>query len=348
MKFPGVFLLALAGLAASYLTMVRVVDARAAFGDPLKPRLFPTVRFDSRMEKLRLFHAYQQAGTVTGLTLGSSRSMKLDPAQLDRRSGLRFFNFGVDSALVEDYLAIYRWAKAQGARPRLLLIGLDIEALHNDDKPDERFERNPVLQAALGTAPPSRAGWGPALAREALRLKSTLDIAYWKDTRRALSAWLRSPKPDEIFSRLEPNGYLRYPKWEWERASGRFDLARQVESSTGYIGFFKTMTGLSPQREGRLEQLITEAQAERTEVRIWITELHPAIMRRLEQQTRYRDLHDSTWRYLRSLKSRFGIEVFDFSRPEQFEGSVAGWYDGAHIDESNAALVTARLMGGRP
>jgi len=85
MKVLGVFLLALAGLAASYLTVVRVVDARAEFGDPLKPRRFPIVLFDSRTEKLRLFHAYQQcqsAGKAFVLNVGPLPSGTIPDDQL--------------------------------------------------------------------------------------------------------------------------------------------------------------------------------------------------------------------------------------------------------------------------
>ena len=163
--------LALAGLAASYLAAVRVVDARAKFGDPLKPWLFPTVVINSRTEKMRLFQTCRQAGEITGLVLGSSRAMKLRPADLDRDTGLRFFNFAVDSACAEDYLAIYRWAVAQGARPKLLVLGLDIEALHDNDPLDGRLEQNGPLLAALGTDGPALPGRGESLLGTIARWK---------------------------------------------------------------------------------------------------------------------------------------------------------------------------------
>jgi hypothetical protein len=349
MRFLGVFLLALAGLAASYLAVVRLVDARAALGDPLKPRLFPTVVINSRTEKMRLFQTCRQAGEIPGLVLGSSRAMKLKPADLDRDTGLRFFNFAVDSACGEDYLAIYRWAVAQGARPKLLLLGLDIEALHDNDTLDERLEQNGPLLAALGAdgpAPPR--GW-QSLVRKLGRWKATLTLDYWRDTRRAVNAWMHAPPTERIFSRLEPDSYLRYPKWEWERAAGRFDLAQRIEASCPeYIERFAGMRSLSPRRKVLLEKLISEARTRGTEVTIYISTLHPVVAQRLEQKTQYHDLLLATRQYLADLKARYGIAGFDFSAPEQFGGSLTGWYDGAHLDESNLTLLQARLLGGRP
>ena len=347
MKFLGVFLLALVGLAASYLAMVRVVDARAELGDPLKPRLFPTVVINSRTEKMRLFQARRQAGEITGLVLGSSRAMKLKPTDLNRATGLRFFNFAVDSACAEDYLAIYRWAVSCGERPKLLLLGLDIEALHDNDAFDERLAQNGLLLAALGAdgpAPPR--GW-QSLLRTFGRWKATLTLDYWRDTRRAIKARLRPPATEKLFSRLEADGYLRYPKWEWERANGRFDVNERIQASCPeYLERFGDMKSLSPRRQALLEKLISEARAGGTEVRIWITTLHPVVVERLEEKTRYRDLLQATRRYLKDLAGRYGIAVFDFSTPELFGGSLTGWYDGAHLDEGNLALLTERLTEG--
>jgi lysophospholipase L1-like esterase len=108
------------------------------------------------------------------------------------------------------------------------------------------------------------------------------------------------------------------------------------------------MKSLSPRRQALLKKLVSEARAGGAEVRIWITTLHPVVVERLEERTRYRDLLEATRRYLKELAGRYGIAVFDFSTPEPFGGSLVGWYDGAHLDEGNVALLTQRLTKGLP
>ena len=68
----------------------------------------PTVTLDARRQKMDLFRAYQAQEPVQGLILGSSRTMKLDPQVFGEATGQRFFNFTVDAARAEDYLAVYR------------------------------------------------------------------------------------------------------------------------------------------------------------------------------------------------------------------------------------------------
>jgi len=57
--------------------------------------------------------------------------------------------------------------------------------------------------------------------------------------------------------------------------------------------------------------------------------------------------------YLYWLRDRYGVDVYDYSEPQRFGGSLTAWYDGAHIDAANARLVVAGLAGpsqdlGRP
>ena len=119
-----------------------LVDARGQFGTGL----FPVVVSRTRADKSRLFLDFQRQQPVNGLVIGSSRSMRVAPAYLTARTGLRFFNFGVDDARAEDYLAIERWVRAHGGVPRLAVMGLDIEALHDDDEPDPEFLTDPEFR----------------------------------------------------------------------------------------------------------------------------------------------------------------------------------------------------------
>jgi hypothetical protein len=80
---------------------------------------FPEITPNSRGRKLKLFETYNAQAPVTGLVLGSSRTMKIDPSYLDRWTGERFFNFGVLAGGTDDDLAIYHFVKRKGTNIRL-------------------------------------------------------------------------------------------------------------------------------------------------------------------------------------------------------------------------------------
>src|SRR5687768_13190122 len=116
MRFILHFLAATGLIAGAYASVLVAVDPRADFATGLVP---PAI-LDSRAVKQRLFLDYARSVPVEGLVLGSSRAMKLRPDELGGLLGARFFNFSVDSARAEDYLAVYRWVRGTGASLRFL------------------------------------------------------------------------------------------------------------------------------------------------------------------------------------------------------------------------------------
>ena len=104
--YSKVFLGVLVAVVIAYGLTAYLIDPRGDFA----AERFPTVLFDARREKVKSFAKYNEMEPVTGIILGSSRSMKLAGRRLDTATGRRWFNFSVDSARVEDYVAIYNWA----------------------------------------------------------------------------------------------------------------------------------------------------------------------------------------------------------------------------------------------
>src|ERR1035438_3833214 len=102
--FSRRFLFVLGGLVLLHLSLAILIDPRRDFGTGI----FPVISLDSRRDKMKRFEEYNRRKAVDGIVLGSSRSMKLACGELDAKTGLRWFNFSVDSARAEDYLAIYR------------------------------------------------------------------------------------------------------------------------------------------------------------------------------------------------------------------------------------------------
>lgn len=346
MRFPALFLVMLAMLSFLYAAAIRVVDPRGDFG----VAMFPVVELDARAEKMRLFRQYIGTTRPDGLILGSSRAMKLRPRTLDAALGQHFFNFAVDNARADDYLAIYRWVHQHNVRLKSLIVSLDVEALHNDDQPDPGLARNEALRRALedGALPPggSLAGRSPlaTFGRSLRTYRSVFTITYLDDAVRSIRLFFQPHARPLPLLEFEDDGYLRYRLWESQRAAGTFRPDHDQERCLyKYVTRFQDMTALSSKRTAYLRQLIGEAQADGTKVVVWLTSLHPTTERHLATSTSYRTLLSAARDSLASLRRDLDVPTFDFSVTAHYNGSPDGWYDCAHIDETNAERVAASL-----
>jgi len=346
LRFLALFLAALAMLSLLYVGIIRVVDPHGDFGTGL----FPVVETDLRTEKMRLFRAAMATAPPEGLILGSSRAMKVCPRTLEAATGHRFFNFAVDTARAEDYLAIYRWVRQQGARIKFLVIGLDVEALHDDDRPEGSLIVNDALMSTLGPSALRDPGLLGELRRYRLvrmvkKYKATFTIEYLTDALHSIGLVLRPDSKPVPIMEFEPDGYLRYRRYEVERAAGTFRFDRDMERClTKSLTRFDNMTQLSRRRRAYLRRVVDEARADGSRVVVWITSLHPLTTRYLEAHTGYVALLAATREYEQALAGEEGIATYDFSRPESYQGTVSGWYDCLHVDETNADRMATALV----
>ena len=90
-------------------------------------RCLPPLVQTSRTEKLALFS--RCSPTPEGLILGSSRVLQLEPGYVSTKTGLNFFNAGMNYAKPEDYLAFVRYfERSAGCLPRMVILGVDVHA----------------------------------------------------------------------------------------------------------------------------------------------------------------------------------------------------------------------------
>ena len=330
------FALFAAGVFAAVAAAIGVVDARGQFGTGI----FPVVVSQTRAEKSGLFSAFHGKQPVDGLVIGSSRSMRVAPSFLDARTGLRFFNFGVDDGRAEDYLAVERLVRAQGARPRLVIIGLDIEALHDDDQPDPEFLTDARFRRRVD-------GYDDAWT--ALRsYKGVFTVWYALDTLTSLRVSLRRDRQPRY--RFEPDGRLRDDTLDARRARGEPVFADNLDACVDvYIRRFEKMSALSARRRAYLERTLAEIHAAGGRSLVWLTPLHPVAIARLEATTRYRDLHRQAAGYLAQLRSLPGVDTLDLSDPDQYGGvRSTEWDDCAHPDDAEEGRIAAHLADALP
>ncbi len=339
-RFSRTFLAWLCALSGAYLALAVWVDPRGDFGI----RVFPTVSLDSRKEKMYLFDRSNRTRPVQGLVLGSSRAMKVAPEDLGRLTGKRWFNFSVDSARAEDYLAIYRWARRRDPGLDSVLLGLDVEAFHDGVGFDDRLKACPELMRALEGGGAGSGGGAP-LGDALTRLKTVMSRFYAQDVVRSLQIAVHRPP---VLMSFDGAGYLHYVRWEGQRRDGSFDLqANLAGSREEYLRRFKEMRGLSEERKLRLRTLLGEARRDGVRVVLWLTPLHPDLAAYLARETRYPALLSAAREFAAASAKEAGAPFRDFSEPGGFGGTETGWYDGGHVDESNAALIVRALARDR-
>jgi hypothetical protein len=119
-SFARTFLVAFLALVAGVAALNVVVDPLGYFGVGLLPR----ASWDDRDEKAKMFLRQQLRPGL--LLLGSSRTMKLDPACASALTGLPSFNFGVSGGRPEDFYAIQQFVEASaGTSLKRIILGTE-------------------------------------------------------------------------------------------------------------------------------------------------------------------------------------------------------------------------------
>ena len=105
----------------------------------------------SRMQKVALLS--KTKNSAEALVLGSSRVMKFEPDYLKSKTGLNFFNGGMNYVRPEDCLAFLRhFRKTTGRDPTELIVGVDVVGF-SDAAVDSR-----LLQSELASFVPEASG----------------------------------------------------------------------------------------------------------------------------------------------------------------------------------------------
>ncbi|MEO8593557.1 MAG: hypothetical protein ABI759_09560 [Candidatus Solibacter sp.] len=338
MKFLSATLLCILGCAAAYGAFVYYVNPRGEFA----PAIFPRVLMPDREAKLRLYQDFARRGPATGLVLGSSRSMKLPPPDLNRLFGARFFNFGVTGATVEDFAALYAWARQRGAAPRYVIVGVDVDSLHSDDQYGSTLavpELRVALEGKAGLTTVERAAFALGQAQDVYKL------GYLLDSFHAIGLKFQPVPPRWSF---DPDGYVRYRLSEHERATNTFDYPKAMgDCAVRYQKRYHEMTGLSTRRRSHLENLVARARHDGAKVILWLTPIHPQTLPDVARGTKYPELLEQTRSFLETLHDRYGASVFDLHDPARYGAAGGYWYDCVHFDEPAAERILAVLAEAR-
>ena len=346
MKIIRAYVFFVVALLLGHVLFVWLVDARKDFATGV---IRPLV-MDSRSEKTLLYAKAAAESPVTGILLGSSRTLTFQPADLDKETGLHFFNFAVQSARAEDHLAIYRWLCAQNKAPKQLVIGYDVELLHDGDPIDARLQQNGALWRQLhpDASEPSKIGRfiSTMTSEHGVSPATLFSASYLMDSARSL--WLLAIHAQRITD-LASDGTVRWQNWIAERRAGTFKLATRIsDTKTEYSARYNRMHGLSAERQRVFADLLREAKDHDTHVTICLLPLHPDLHAYVTAKCNYDQLLRQTVAFLQEQSGRYGCDLIDCTDANRLGLAPDEWFDGAHVTESNAARLVHYALAAAP
>jgi hypothetical protein len=327
-RFVVSFVVAWILCCAAVLLLSLLVDPLSSYGT----RLTPPLVLNDRDEKAA---AYRHLSTrPLAIILGSSRVNKFPPWCLEKLLGLPAFNFGLNSARAEDYLAVLRFAQTQGPVRRILL-GIDPEAFHNTARTEERLLASRALAPFVDREWRSRGPVQIALgAIEALKWESFVSSL------RSIEFLVVGRRPEPVYE-FDSTGFVRYPGVERLVRAGSYELAPQVNLSIAdYRRRYEGFTELSPSRVADLAEFLRLARAAGTRVDAFIPPPHPALVAHMEQTTLLARTRE-TEALLADYAKQGLLHYVPLPTLARFGGDATLYFDGVHMMEANAV----RLMG---
>lgn len=310
------------------------VDPTGVTGRATKWRIAENA--EVRSEKLDLYGALAQPPQVT--LLGSSRTMKFDPAVVEQLTGQRTFNAAVSGGVPRDALLFVRHLEREQADEFPHLVwGLDADAFR-DKRLRDGLSTDPRMRRYV---PRSERIVGTAATAGAL-----LDWQTMKATGRSL---LTGGVADAAgHGRRDPFTRTGFQRWSlaFPKTAGQLEDAveRQIEQYAGFVFERDAYTRIEAEPLAEFEQVVRIANRHGDTPTIFLTPYHPTARDLLERHdiaAREREVRERLTQLQEDGRLRF--RFIDLSELDSFGGDPAQFYDGIHMTPQNTRRVLERL-----
>jgi hypothetical protein len=307
------------------------VDPMAQFGTNWVPPVVQT----SRAQKANQIR--KQAGTIEGLVLGSSRVLKLEPEYLEKLTGLRFYNAGVNHGRPEDWLALVRlFRDTQGHYPKVVVLGVDVTSFEDRTPPDLRLVASSDLRARV---PESISSW------DSLGILSGLfSLQQTKASLGSLRRLVqhRNETPLESF---RDDGVIVYHEREQQLLEGTYDFESALDyNRREYLALFRHFDQLSEKRCALFAKTLEILRSNNTRVYLFLTPTHPRLMSALSDESNTPCRIDDVREYLRDVAAATDSDFVDLGTLDMFDGDQHAFIDGIHPLELNTRRMMARMF----
>lgn len=300
---------------------------------------FEPVVQTSRHEKTRLLA--EQRRVPEGLILGSSRVMKLEPEHVQRLTGRRFFNAGVNYGRPEDFLALLRWYRDTFDRwPRDVILGLDVAAFVSHPGIDARLVGHEELARQI-----------PEAIRPTDRAQPWKELLSWQQTKNSARAVLRQVRGDreaELIESFRDDGLRIYNQREQQIRAGTYDFHAALEyNQQEYIRLFRDYEHLDSHRCRLFARLVRICLDNDVQLHVFLTPLHPDLEQHLVQHSETYAARKADVRlFLQLALTPRQIRWVDFTEIDSFAGEPQQFVDGIHPLEPNTRKMLDRLLAG--
>ena len=323
LKFVGGFITFVFILLILIFALSIIIDPRGLYGT----NIFKPLTLTIRSEKLASLE--RQSPPPEVIIYGSSRVFKLNPAKVEKYTGLKAFNASVDYGRPEEQYAMTRYVtdKLQ-LRPKLLLIGYHLGEFNNDEIEQQTInstELRPYLSI-------TSAYYLKNLIRT---FKDTVNLNYLVDIGRSL-IFSQTGYPRSKTKFLD-NGYRDFDPNFIEPAEKRLDIGRAAR-------LFENMPELNPERKQYLEKLLALAKETNMQVIIFITPMPTLMVEQLALTTNYSQRKQEFMDYLKLLSEEYPLSYYDFSSPSLFSGYEDAFDDITHPTEKNLDLIVRKIF----
>lgn len=293
---------------------------------------FPALVWTGRTDKATIL---KEADTDPDLlVLGSSRSMKINPNFINKKTGMHAFNAGVNSAQAEDYYTMLRYSlETLQEKPKYVILGIDVEAFHNKAPIDDRLLFNRSLAKYL---------------QKEDRISTTdrlVSLLSYEETASAFTSlyYAISDYPDPS-TYYDEDGFLHYANKKGKITESNYS-SKIEDYIERYRERFTRYTHLGKKRKDYFQKFLDLAERENIEVIAFITTLHDDLIQDLQKTRNYTMLKKELITFLNDMEQSYTLFSYeDFDQVEKYNGSLTAFYDGAHINEKNANRITEQLL----
>ena len=341
------FVLVLALAAAAIMVAVGALNTYADPYGLVGTRALPTVTTSDRSIKVDFIDKLTKAPQL--IVLGSSRSMRYEPAYLEKKTGLRTFNAGVDGiGGTGDAWAMtnYIHSRFPASHPAYFWL-VDVESFV-PFAVQEGTAGEPRLNQYLG-GPPAGGRRTPSAVLRAVWANRT-SVFSWTTAHDSLRV-LEHPAAIKravirYRSTFLPNGGLGYRPY----SAKEFDR-RYPASVIRYTNLYKSVYHeMDPEAQRYFVQTLAFMNSHGATPILVLTPINPRL-RRIVGPLGWEQRHRQVVAYIQSLRSRFRFDFIDVTDITTFRGDPQQFFDGVHMTALNTRRVIDYVLkqtGGVP
>jgi hypothetical protein len=328
--FVSFFAFALIGIASFNL----VVDPYAHYDVGLIP---PAVQL-TRSLKVQAIERCDD--DTSGLILGSSRVLKLEPEYVRSIDGTAYYNAGVNYAKPEDFFALTKlYEESRGKLPQKVLIGVDVVAFNETLPIESDLLSLESLRKYLNgrmEMPASPGKW-----------QELISYQYTKNSLRSIRHFLQE-RNKQAEQRFRDDGVIVYTKRESEIQNSTYDLQSAIDyNKQEYAAIFQDYERIGQVRWALFAELVHLLRSAGTEVTVFLTPDHPDLVESLSQIPNYAARTADLDRLLDLLSQEQSINYINLQSIDSFEGEAKHFVDGIHPLESNTRKMVRKMLCGK-